>query len=134
MKKRILPLLLISFLFIITVDAQNNTKKTPVGNWKFEAPYAPEGYTSGSVVVGYAEKKYTTTMEFASGESKLAGEKVKFLNDSLFFSVFIQGQDVAVKLKMDEGTKMTGKAVYSEGEVPLTLLKIAVEVKSEIKK
>jgi hypothetical protein len=124
MKTRIFALLLISIFFSLTVNAQNNQKKNdPVGNWKFEAPYAPEGYTSGTIIIGMADKKYSASMMFTGSDYKLAGEKVKIENDTISFSVFVESETVAVTLKMTEAAKMTGKAVYSEGEVPLTLTK-----------
>jgi hypothetical protein len=124
MKSKILTLLVISFLSVISVSGQNNNKKNnPVGTWKFEAPYAPEGYTSGTIVVGTAEQKTTTTMSFTGSEYKLTGEKVRAVKDSVLFSIFLEGQDVKVMLKLESDSKMTGKAVYSEGEVPLTLTK-----------
>src|SRR5665811_122376 len=119
MKNRILFLMLVSFLCFITVSAQNTPKNNPVGTWKFDAPYAPEGYTTGTIVVGFAEQKHTTTMSFTGSEYKLPGENVKTPNDSIMFSVFLEGQDIKVVLKMETETKMSGKAVYSEGEVPL---------------
>ena len=124
MKSKILTLLVISFLSVITVSGQNNTKKnSPVGSWKFEAPYAPEGYTSGTIAVGLADKKYSTSMVFTGSESKLQGEKVKVAKDSVLFSIYLEGQDVKVMLKIENETTMSGKAVYTEGEVPLTLTK-----------
>jgi hypothetical protein len=36
----------------------------------------------------------------------------------------VEGNTVAVTLKSEDQTKMSGKAVYSEGEVPLTLTKV----------
>ncbi len=120
----LLALLLVSF---ISVNGQSKTKKSnPVGSWKFEAPYAPEGYTSGMIVVGMAEKKHTATMSFTGNEYKLPGENVKNVNDSLYFSIFLEGQDIKVLLKIENESKMSGKAVYSEGEVPLTLTKTGV--------
>jgi hypothetical protein len=129
MKSKIFTLLVFSFLSVIIVSGQNITKKNnPVGTWKFEAPYAPEGYTSGIIEVGFAEKKYSASMMFSGSEYKLNGEKVKIENDTISFSVFIEGQDVAVKLKMENSSKMSGKAVYTEGEVPLALTR---EMKKE---
>ena len=114
--------------------AQNNqVKNNPVGTWKFAAPYAPEGYTSGTIIVGFAEEKHTATMSFTGNEYKLPGEKVKAVNDSILFSVYLEGQDIKVLLKMVSDTNMTGKAVYSEGEVPLTLTKMLAS-DAEIKK
>ena len=114
--------------------AQNNqVKNNPVGTWKFAAPYAPEGYTSGTIVVGFAEKKHTATMSFTGSENILSGEKVTAANDSVLFSVFLEGQDIKVMLKMENDSNMTGKAVYSEGEVPLTLTKMLAS-DAEVKK
>lgn len=128
MKSRILASLLILFLSLIVVNGQSNTKKSsPIGTWKFDAPYAPEGYNSGMIVVGLEEKKPVATISFTGSDYKLGGEKVKSANDSLIFSVFLEGQDIKVLLKIENETKMSGKAIYSEGEIPLTLTKSLTE-------
>lgn len=133
--KRILFICVVIFVFTLTSFAQQNKgqKNNPAGNWKFEAPYAPEGYTTGTIIVGNEEQKTTATMSFTGNEFKIPGENVKAIKDSLLFSVYIQGQDVKVMLKMDTELKMSGKAVYSEGEVPLTLSKVSAS-DSEVKK
>jgi len=133
MKKNLFVLIVISFI-VVTTSAQqaNNQKNNPVGTWKFEAPYAPEGYTSGTIVVGLEDQKHTTSMAFAGSEYKLPGENVKAVNDSILFSIYMEGQDIKVMLKIENETKMSGKAVYSEGEVPLTLTKV-VTVEPEVK-
>lgn len=133
MKNRILFLMLVSFLCVITMSAQNTPKNNPVGTWKFEAPYAPEGFTTGTIIVGIAEQKTTATMAFTGSEYKLTGENVKTPADSVLFSVYLEGQDIKVMLKLESKTKMSGKAVYSEGEVPLTLSKVLAEVTEEKK-
>lgn len=117
--------ILIMFLFaVITVSSGQTAKKIdPVGTWKFDAPYAPEGYTSGTIVIGLTENKHTATMSFAGSEYKFSGENVKVENDTVSFSIFLEGQDIKVSLKGDADAKLVGKAVYSEGEVPLTLTK-----------
>ena len=130
MKNRIIALTLVAFLYCLTVSGQSAPKKSnPVGSWKFEAPYAPEGYQSGMIEVGFTDKQYSTSMMFTGNEFKLPGEKVKFENDSLFFNIYVEGQDISVSLKLESPTKMVGKAVYSEGEVPLTLTKEVKEPK-----
>jgi hypothetical protein len=133
--KRTFFICVVIFVFTLTSFAQQNKeqKNNPAGNWKFEAPYAPEGYTSGTIIVGNEEQKPTATMSFTGNEYKIPGENVKAVKDSLLFSVYIQGQDVKVMLKMDTEIKMSGKAVYSEGEVPLTLSKVSAS-DSEVKK
>jgi hypothetical protein len=35
--------------------------------------------------------------------------------------VYLEGDVIAISLKMENNTKMTGKASYSEGSIPLTL-------------
>jgi len=97
----------------------------PVGTWKFEAPYAPEGYNSGIIVIVKSEQKHTVTMSFTGSEYKLSGENVKVEKDSVSFTLNLEGQEIKVTLKGTEDTKMAGKAVYSEGEVPLSLTKTA---------
>jgi len=133
MKNRILFLMLISFLSVIAVSAQNTAKSNPAGTWKFDAPYAPEGYTTGTIVVGFAEQKPTTSMSFTGSEYILPGENVKTPADSVLFSIYLEGQDIKVLLKIESETKMSGKAVYSEGEVPLILSKVLAE-ETEVKK
>jgi hypothetical protein len=134
MKSKILTLLVISILSVIVVSGQNTIKKAgPVGSWNFEAPYAPQGYQSGTIAVSMADKKYSATMAFTGNISPMAAEKVSIVNDSLFFFVYVEGQNVSIKLKLEDASKMTGKAVYTEGEVPLTLTKspAVIEVKSQ---
>lgn len=124
MRTKILSLLVVCFLISVASSAQNNSQKNdPVGTWKFDAPYAPEGYTSGVIVVGKEEQKYTVAMSFTGYEYKFVGEKVKFEKDIVSFSIYLEGENISVTLKFENATKMTGKAVYSEGEVPLTLTK-----------
>ena len=133
--KRIIIIFVVIFVFTLTSIAQqsNGQKNNSVGTWKFEAPYAPEGYTSGTIIVGNEEQKPSATMSFTGNEFKIPGDNVKALKDSILFSVYIQGQDVKVMLKMDTEIKMSGKAVYSEGEVPLALNKVLAS-DAEVKK
>ena len=133
MKKGILIILSIIFCLPLLMAQNNLVKNNPVGTWKFAAPFAPEGYTSGTIIVGFAEKNHTATMSFSGSENILPGEKVTANNDSVLFSVFLEGQDIKVLLKMVSDTNMTGKAVYSEGEVPLTLTKMLTS-DAEVKK
>jgi hypothetical protein len=129
MKRKLLSLLLISFLAVITVSAQNTTiKNSPVGTWKFEAPYAPEGYTSGIMIVGLADQKYSASMSFTGYDYKITGDLVKYENDNLLFSVYLEGENIKVALKIESENKMAGKATYSQGEVPLTLTKNPAQI------
>jgi hypothetical protein len=120
--KKIFPLVVILFLCISTSSAQSKKVKTePVGKWNFEAPYAPEGYTKGTVEIGYADKKYSASMTFTDLGYSLTGEKVSMKNDSIFFMIWVESTDVNISLKLVDKTQITGAAVYYEGTVPLTL-------------
>jgi hypothetical protein len=122
MKIRILALLMISLFTLVAVSGQTSDKKAnPVGKWKFEAPYAPEGYTSGTIDINLADNKYSTSISFAGSDYKIPGDKTKIENDTISFTVFVEGTEVAISLKAEDNSKMTGKAVYTEGEIPLTL-------------
>jgi len=122
--KKIAPFMLLLIFCVSTASAQNTkVKNNPVGKWKFEAPYAPEGYNAGLIEVAFAENKYSTALSFTGSEYKISGEKVIFRNDTVNFSVVIDGGDILIKLKMDSSTKMTGTAITPDGEIPLTLTK-----------
>jgi hypothetical protein len=71
--------------------------------------------------VKFADDKYSTSISFPSSGYSLTGEKATVDKDNLTFTVYIEGQEVVVHLKLDSDQKMTGKAVYFEGEIPLTL-------------
>lgn len=134
MKSKILALLLISFLSILLVSGQNSSKKSsPSGTWKFEAPTSQEGYTSGTIVIELKEQKYTVTVTFTGSDYKIPGEKVKFENDILNFVVYVEGEEIKISLKLEDNLKMVGKAVYSGGDIPVTLRKVTEEVKQKQK-
>jgi hypothetical protein len=124
MKTKTLTFLAIFLFTVVSVNGQNNARKnSPLGTWKFDAPYAPEGYTSGIITVGFENQKNTASLSFEGNDFKIPGENIKSSSDSLIFSVYVENQDVKVLLKIENGAKMSGKAIYSEGEVPLTLTK-----------
>jgi len=124
MKKIFLSLFIISVLAISAVAQQSNKSGIKsLGTWKFDAPEAPEGYTSGTIIVGVEEKKPTASISFTGNEYKIPGENVKAGSDSVNFTIYLQGQDIKIQLKVDDEKKMSGKAVYSEGEVALSLTK-----------
>jgi hypothetical protein len=128
MKKTLLiSLVLLFFLTVISSAQKNVIKKDPKGKWMFEAPYAPDGFKSGLIVVAYADKKYSATMAFTGNENKYSGDRTRFENDTLRFNIYVENNDVAVTLSFIDETKMTGKAVYTEGEVPLSLIREKME-------
>jgi len=122
-------LFLFSVLSVMEAQETNTQKKSPIGSWKFEAPYAPQGYNNGSISVVSAENKLSATMSFDSMQYQFPAEKVKAVADSLYFSINLEGQSVDVSLKITDNSNMTGKAVYSEGSVPLIVKRTVEAVK-----
>lgn len=121
-----LVILSLASFFALPANAQT-VQNNPAGKWKFEAPYAPEGFTSGTIEVALADNNYSTSISFTGNDFKIPGEKTKVEKDTLSFTVFVEGNEVAIQLKMEDATKMSGKAHYSEGEIPLTLTKDTVQ-------
>jgi hypothetical protein len=125
MKKSILLMALFTLLYTgLTAQGNNVQKKDPVGKWKFEAPTAPEGYSSGTMIFSLAENKYSAGIMFTNFEYKFPGENVKVVNDSITFIFTLEGTPVNVKLKLEDAVKMSGKAFYPEGTVPVSLTKM----------
>jgi hypothetical protein len=121
--KRVLIVALIVLIGLpALVNAQQaKSKFKPEGKWQFEAPAAPEGYTFGTMEVTFAEKKYAVAMGLpGSGDYKLPAEQVKFENDELSCKLYIEGEEISISLKPEGNDKMTGKATYSGGDIPLT--------------
>jgi len=124
MKKGIFTCLMISLFAICAVTAQTTPQKNNLtGKWKFEAPYAPEGYNTGSIEISFAEDKYSTAISMTGSDYTIPGDKTKVENDTVSFVVLLEGNEIAISLKAESDVKMTGKAVYFEGEIPLTLTK-----------
>jgi len=115
---------MISLFAICAVTAQTTPQKNNLtGKWKFEAPYAPEGYNTGSIEISFAEDKYSTAISMTGSDYTIPGDKTKVENDTVSFVVLLEGNEIAISLKAESDVKMTGKAVYFEGEIPLTLTK-----------
>ncbi len=122
--KKIFPFIMLIIFCSSAGSAQStNGKIDPVGQWKFDAPYAPEGYTSGTIDFCLEEVKYTASISLTNLDYNLTGEKVRIQNDSLYFFIWIDTDSVSVNLKMNDNSTMTGNAVFSEGVIPLTLTK-----------
>lgn len=125
MKKKLLSILMLSVFFTVTAlpfnGIQNNN---PVGDWKFSVTDSPDPYYSiGTLYILSSENKYSVAILFSRSNYEIIGQKVKFENNTLTFTTYIQGEQVVVTGKMTGPDKIDGKAVYSQGEVKVTLTK-----------
>lgn len=122
--KKIIPLILLLFVSSSSVTAQNVKERTnPIGKWKFEAPAAPEGYNSGNIIISFAENKYSVAVSMTGSDYLIPGDKTKVENDVVSFILLLDGTEIAITLKAESNTKMTGIAIAPDGEIPLTLTK-----------
>ena len=126
-----LSVLILLLLFSYSYGQSENVKKDPAGQWKFEAPYAPEGYTSGSIKIELTESEYSLLMEFPGTGYSFEGEKISLSGDTLNFNLYVDGINVEVCLKMEDLIKMTGNAVADGSIIPLTVERVSEE--SELK-
>ena len=119
MEKKILRLFLAIFvLFIGSVSANAQVKKTYTGNWNFTAPTAPEEYMSGVIEL----KSDSVIMTFTNNPYKYPSNWIKVRNDSLIFETNIDYESVLFSLKLDKA-RITGKAVWSDGYTQMILTK-----------
>lgn len=124
--KRVFFMLVMVIAVATAVNGQDKKSKVtnePKGKWLFEAPYAPEGFTAGTIDIGTAEKKLTAIIAFTGNENQIPLENVKFANDTLSCGINVEGAYIEISLKFDEADKMSGKAVTPDGELPLTLFR-----------
>lgn len=117
-------LILISVILLLALpfmSAQSGTGKNILGKWKFEAPSAPEGFTTGIIEFSFADDKYSSSITFAESGDVIPGENTSIEKETVEFTVFVEGNEVKINLKPGKNDELTGKAVYFEGEIPVTL-------------
>jgi hypothetical protein len=120
MKRKIIQSLLAVFLFLSgSLSVNGQVKKDYQGKWNFEAPSAPDGYTFGTMEI----KKDSVFTAFTDGNYRFPSNLIKVTKDSLSFQANINGTDVLFSLKTDDKNKISGRAVWSDGETQLMLTK-----------
>ena len=120
MKSKILQLFLIMSVFLIGSLSTNAQIKTAyLGNWSFNAPSAPEGYTYGIVEI----KKDSVNTFFMESKFKFPSFWIKVKNDSITYKVMVDGTDVLFSLKIENEANIKGNAVWSDGETQMILKK-----------
>lgn len=122
--KKVLFLSVFILAFCYAGFAQNQKPSyEPAGLWKFEAPYAPEGYTTGTMEFVNAEGKYQAFISFTGSDYKIPFEKVSLQKDSVSLTLYVEGNEVFIKLKMENESRISGKALSPEGDIPITAIK-----------
>ncbi len=96
-------------------------KYSPAGTWEYSAPDVPEGYQEGTMIVVEKDNGYGVTMAL-NEYNKVDAEKVKFEDQTLTFSVWVEGEEVKLKGTF-EGDNFTGTVSYSGGQVKVTAVR-----------
>ena len=123
-QKNITGILLLLVLVIFTTSltlAPGEKKFNPVGTWEFKAPEAPEGYTTGNLVISKKESGYAITMEF-NEYLKFNAVDVVYKNKKIEFTVYVEGEMVTISCTFDKDN-FTGEASYSGGVIDLTAVR-----------
>lgn len=99
-------------------DEFKRTKlKKFVGEWKYEAPYAPYGYQEGVFKFTKVKKELQGTVSLGSYETELQG--IEADQNVLKFYVTVEGSQVDMELTFDKKT-FSGVAHSMQGDIPLT--------------
>ena len=88
-----------------------------VGEWKYEAPYAPYGYQEGLFKFTKVKKELLGTVSLGTYETELEGLSVD--KNVLKFYVTVEGTQVDMELTFDKKT-FSGVARSMQGDIPLT--------------
>lgn len=100
-------------------------KENYMGDWKFEAPDAPPGSTSGNLVI----KADAIIMSFDDIQ-EYPSSWIKVRNDSIIYQVKFDQATVVFLLKVIDKDNMSGKAVWDDGETAVILKKRIVGVRT----
>lgn len=120
MKRKIIQsFILVSILLSGSLSTNAQIKPAYIGNWSFETPAAPEGFTSGILTLN----KDTVFMAFTDGTTRFPSNWIKVTNDSIIYESDIDGTIVLFSLKIQDKSKITGNAVWNEGETIMNLTK-----------
>jgi hypothetical protein len=119
MKKNLLYLMLGMLFLTGSLPIKAQETNSYLGNWSFEAPTAPEGYTQGIITF----KKDSSFMTFTDGNYKYPSDWLTVKNDSVKYQSDIDGTTVLFSLKIIEKNKLKGNATWSSGETIMILTK-----------
>lgn len=88
-----------------------------LGEWNTEAPDAPSEYTNGVLKIS----EDVIIAKFSGDYNEYPSTLVKCTSDTLVFE--ITGLGALCTLRIEDKTRMTGKAVWPDGESPFTMTK-----------
>lgn len=120
MKVFFLTLIVLGFVFQNQLVA-NETNKEIVGTWNYEAPDAPEGFTTGSMVITEKDGVLSAVLKLADGEEMEFGT-VEYSEGKLLMTLLVDYNTVSISCEV-KGTSMTGTVSTPDGDLPITATK-----------
>lgn len=131
MKRTII--LIITVLFCVSLPAQKSgSRYNPKGRWKFENTSAPAGYSTGIVEIKHAKKKYSVSFIFTEINEVYQAESVSFKNDSLNFTLTIQGLTMPVRSRFEKRDIITGESNVMGNSMPFRITRDKTRTKSKM--
>jgi hypothetical protein len=124
--KRIMLFMMIAMFAVTALQANTKAdKKDFMGDWKFTSQYAPEGFQTGTFVIGEKEGALTGEIKFADGYS-VPMKNVVVTNGVLKFNISVDYNDVPITATV-EGNKLKGSASSPDGNLPFEAVKVVKE-------
>ncbi len=119
---------LIAFVFVLVfaagavnaVEASNN--KDVIGEWKYQVPTAPYGYSSGTFVITEKEGELTGYVKFDDGY-KIDLKKLTYEEGVFKCGLYVDYNYVTLKTKID-GKNMDGTVNTPDGDMKVTAKKL----------
>lgn len=107
-------------LFSATIFAQasKKTQNELKGNWTYSAPDAPYGYQNGTIEFKNTDGKLSATVKINDSSYTIKAFDKK--ENQYTCSLYVDGNDVDITF-IPATNKITGTAVVSSWEIPITL-------------
>jgi len=120
-KKSLLTIIFVFSLAYPLVNVYSSALEDPAGKWNFTASSAPYGYNKGVIEINKDQDGYKTSISFDGLDYSFDLDKVMFRENKLTCSLYLEGEDISIVLTYDaQEDILSGKAIYSMGEVPLS--------------
>ncbi len=132
--KKLQFIIVVAFLLSATTVMSNtsleenkievNTADDLIGAWNYTVENVDYQYSTGVLLITKEEGKYNVQVQLSEGN--IPGEEVVVKDNSITFSVYIEGQKILVSL-MADGDKIKGESSSAEGVYKIEGSKIMTE-------
>jgi hypothetical protein len=119
---------LLAFILLVTIVAgtasavKSNDNKELTGEWKYEVPTAPYGYSAGVFVFSEKEGNLVGEVKFAD-DYKIDLKDVTYAEGVLKCGLYVDYNYVTIKAKIEDKS-MEGTVDTPEGAMKITATKI----------